>query len=210
MSEVSEHYDSMTGVILAGGKSSRMGTDKALLPIGGKPCIQHVRDILREVFNDVIAISDHGDRYAFLSLPVLKDIWKGSGPIGGIHSALTQITTDDAFITSCDLPGITSTMIRRVARIGAGEDAVVFKASDGLIQPLFGVYRKSCLPQLRRHLASRQYSIVKFLEDIRVLYLTLDDILGDDALGYRLQSMNSPEDYRQVVESLFFRTGDDR
>src|SRR3972149_1031162 len=104
----------ITAAILAGGKSSRMGTDKALLKIGDAAFIERIARTARSVFERVILISDANEKYSSLPLPIYLDLFPQCGPLGGLHSALVHSSTPYVFVTPCDLPLITAAMIQEL------------------------------------------------------------------------------------------------
>ncbi len=134
----------ITGCILAGGKSSRYGTDKALIRIGEQTIIEKLAHELSTVFSNVMIIANASDTYPFLKYPVHSDILRNIGPLGGIHSALTHAETEKIFLLSCDLPHMTSDFIRFVAEYPS-DRPITLPVTNGIIQPLCGVYSKACL-----------------------------------------------------------------
>ncbi len=178
----------IAGAVLAGGKSSRMGRDKALLTLGGKTIIERVVDRLREVFESIIIISDREASYAFLGVPVYGDIFKDCGPLGGIHAALTISKTNTIFVASCDLAFLTSSVILSIIDKPLRCDARVASTESGL-QPLCGLYSRRCLRVLQDHLTSGQLSVSKFLQDVSSTSIDLDEC------GLDLTNINTPDDY---------------
>ncbi len=137
-------HNLVTAIILSGGKSSRMGRNKALLKIGNKTIIERVRDQMEHLFNEVLLITNTPDEYKFLNLPIYEDIYKHKGPLAGIHSGLLNSSTDTNFIISCDLPLITKEMIEYLVEFKTNKLITVAQA-DGYIQQLAGKYSKDCL-----------------------------------------------------------------
>ena len=181
-----------------------MGSNKALLPLGGITCIEHIALRLREACRDVIIVSDESEPYAFLSLPVIPDIVKESGPLAGICSALSAMKTGSALVVSCDLPLVAVALLRMLCELGGGdEDAVIPVSEGGRIQPLCGIYRRSCLGALERDLASGQRSVVAWLERCRVRYVSVASLLTREVDSGLLLNMNTPEDYRRISRLHF-------
>lgn len=104
----------ITGVVLAGGKSRRMGRDKALLPIDGVPFISRILSTMREEFPDLIISAGEGDSYEQFRCRVAHDLFPDSGPLGGIHAALLATRADSIFITTCDMPFVSTMLIRHI------------------------------------------------------------------------------------------------
>ena len=137
-------YDDITAIILSGGKSTRMGTNKSFLKIGDKTVIERMRDLLQSIFKDVILITNDLDDYKFLGLPTYEDVFRLRGPLAGIHSGLKHSKTNTNFIISCDLPLMTKEMINYLIEYNTNKLITVAKA-DGFIQQLAGKYSKKCL-----------------------------------------------------------------
>jgi molybdopterin-guanine dinucleotide biosynthesis protein A len=145
----------ITGAVLAGGKSTRMGRDKALLDLQGRAFIQRIAETLQEVFQRVIVISDRGQGYRFLGLPIHGDVLKNCGPLAGIHAALKYSSTDTVFIVSCDLPFLTPAIVKQVVESRTHHD-VTLLATTNNVQPLCGLYERRCLPLVEKHLLNAQ------------------------------------------------------
>lgn len=137
-------HNTVTAIILSGGKSFRMGRNKALLKIGNKTIIEGVRDQMQQIFKDVLLITNTPDEYKFLDLPIYEDVYKHKGPLAGIHSGLLNSSTETNFIISCDLPLITKEMIEYLVEFKTNKLITVAQA-DGYIQQLAGKYSKNCL-----------------------------------------------------------------
>ncbi len=155
----------ITGAILAGGQSTRMGQDKALLTLNGKSFIQRIAEELQKIFTDVIVISDFAGCYDFLHLPVYGDIYKNCGPLSGIHSALVNSNSKSVFVASVDLPLASCVLMKYIIDRSHAEDTTLFFVDDR-IQPLFGLYNRTCLPILINHLEEKQYSVQYFIKNI--------------------------------------------
>lgn len=132
-------YSDITGIILSGGKSSRMGTNKSLLVINGKTIIERIRDLMQGIFKEVILVTNEPDEYQFLDLRIYEDVFKGYGPLAGIHSGLLHSTTQKNFIISCDVPLMTEQMIKYLVEFKTKKSITIAKA-DGFIQQLVGIY----------------------------------------------------------------------
>lgn len=135
-------YNDITGIILAGGKSSRMGVNKALLPLNGKPIIEHTASLLKSLFPSVILITNQPDEYSFLELEAFADVYPGRGPIAGIHSGLIHSKTERNFVISCDVPLISGELIEYIVNYKTIYPITLFKA-EGFLQHLCGMYNKS-------------------------------------------------------------------
>jgi len=188
----------ITGVILAGGKSSRFGVNKALLEINGSKLIDRVTGLLISIFERVILITNSPDEYLYLGLPIREDLIKGLGPIGGILTGLEDINDEAGFFIACDMPFVSEDLIRYIVSVRGGFDAVVPKI-DWKIEPLHALYRKSCLPVIRGLIASGVYQTIKAFDMLNVRYLNEAEIRANDPQMRSFFNVNSPE---ELVDTL--------
>jgi molybdopterin-guanine dinucleotide biosynthesis protein A len=140
-------HDDITAFILSGGKSSRMGTNKAFLDIDGKSLIERMLELLDPIFSEVAISSNEPELYNFLGKKIIKDFYPGRGPLAGIHSVLNSTTSQWNFIISCDMPFISKELIVYLTDYKTDSKILLPKA-DGRIQPLCGIYSKSVLPDV--------------------------------------------------------------
>lgn len=139
-----EKYSDITGIILSGGLSSRMGVDKGLLKIGYKSIIERLSTLMSRLFQNILISTNDFERYNFISSPMVADIYKGFGPISGIHATLVASKTEKNFILSCDMPLISEEMIRYIVEFNSTKQISV-PFADGRSQYLCGVYNKSVI-----------------------------------------------------------------
>jgi len=133
----------ITGIILAGGKSSRMGSDKGLLLLNNKPFIQHIVEALQPLVNEVIIVSNNSD-YDIFKLKRVNDLIEGSGPLAGIYTGLHHSKTESNFVLSCDVPLInTETLEKLTNQIDENADVIQIE-SNGKTMPLIAIYKKHC------------------------------------------------------------------
>jgi molybdopterin-guanine dinucleotide biosynthesis protein A len=193
---------SMTGVILAGGASHRMGTDKSFLDLGGTPVIGHVIEILTAVFSRVLIITNDPDKYARFGLPTRPDIIPGLGVLGGIHAALSHIADDAAFVAASDMPFIKPAVVDYL--IGAFQDTdAVVPYLAGEYEPLLAVYSRRCLGAVERTIADRKRRAVDLLPSVRLKVIREDELAAIDPDLISIFNINTPEDYeraRRIVE----------
>jgi len=161
------------GAILAGGKSRRMGEDKALLQIGGKPLIGRIANVLQDVCSEVIIVGGESSKFASVGVRWIPDVVTNQGPLGGIQSALMHLKTDTV-ISACDLPSITPDLIRfLLSRHDILQSQITVARSERTIQPLLGVYSSSCLSQLNAFLGFGGRKVGEFLDMCQVTYVPL-------------------------------------
>ncbi len=183
--------NSVAGAVLAGGHSSRMGRNKALISVGGKPMIQTITNTMCQLFAEVVIISDQRGSYQFLGLPIIHDIHKDLGPIGGIHAALTELDTPAAFIMGCDTPFVSTEIVEYIVNYPA--DAPVKAALvDTTIQPLCALYRRDCLPVINDQICRGTRKLSDLLNSLRTAVVPITP----DLPFYRphlLQNINDPK-----------------
>ncbi len=205
-------YDDITAIILSGGKSLRMGTNKSFLKIGNKTVIERMRDLLQSIFKDVILITNESDDYKFLGLPIYEDVFRHKGPLAGIHSGLKNSKTNINFIISCDLPFMTREMINYLIEYKTNKLITVAKA-DGFIQQLAGKYSKECLSPsekiLKEGIENENRDAVQKKRKCNVLSL-IDlvgaEIISAESLPFYNEdlyfNMNKTEDYELLLRKL--------
>jgi len=191
---------SITGIILVGGKSRRMGNDKAFLEIEGIPLFERVLQAMMENFTSILLIGDCRERYAHYDLPVVADLYPGSA-LGGLYSGLVSASTEFVFVAPCDMPFPSAALIRLIYSKADHFDAVVPRTSAGL-EPLFALYRKSCLEPIRRLLETGNYRVFDFFPEVKVRYLDAEE-MNRVADGERtLLNINTPQEFAMLKEKL--------
>jgi molybdenum cofactor guanylyltransferase len=191
----------VTGVILAGGKSSRMGQNKALLSLGGMRLIERVVGVLRQVFSELLLVTNTAESYADLGLPMVADVFPDKGSLGGIYSAIHAASTPFSFVVACDMPFLQAPVIRYLLAQIADCD-VVIPDVHGELQPLHAVYSKACLPAILRRLEANRLKIVGFLPEVRVRTVQEDELQPLDPDGLAFQNLNTPEEFRVAMQRL--------
>ena len=182
-----------TGIILAGGKSSRFGRDKALEPIDGKPLIQRIKEDFDILFQEVIIIANEPEKYEFLGVDIHKDIIPGLGPIGGLFTGLTVTGCDWSFFAACDMPFINKRLVRALAALRPGYD-VVAPRIGWKIEPLHAFYHRCCLDPLRKIIDSGQRQIIPLFKQVRVRFVEEEEIRAIDPELTSFFNINFPED----------------
>ena len=190
-------YKDVTGVILAGGKSSRYGTNKALAKINGIPLIEKVIRVMGSLFQDLVLITNTPDEYAYLELPMYEDIIKGLGPIGGIYTALQSIENDAGFFVACDMPFLNPDLIRHMVKIRGGFD-VVIPEIDGKLEPLHALYAGRCIAAVKRLVDLHQYQIFRFFSEVSVRHVKENEIRRFDPEFKSFFNINRPEELGEV------------
>jgi molybdopterin-guanine dinucleotide biosynthesis protein A len=182
----------ITGAILAGGKSSRMGANKALLNLDGRPFVAHVADTLQNIFERIIVVANDPSAYGFLRMEVFRDVYQELGPLGGIHSALVNAGSADIFVIACDTPFVTRDLVKYIVGFDSNAPAKIPSFNQRL-HPLCGVYRHDCLQAVVDRLESRRLRVLDFVESIHAEVIPI----SPDLPFYRenlFDNFNAPED----------------
>lgn len=187
-----------SAIILAGGSSSRMKTNKAMLEINGKTIIQIIIDRLVSHFKEMLIISNQPEQYSHFGLPIYGDIFLNRGPLAGIHSGLTHISSRGAFFVACDMPFVNLGLARELTANLDAYQAVVPRLGHYL-QPLHAAYRKDCLPAVEDALQRERPKIMSFYERVNISYFDFDKHpqYHWDKVFF---NVNTPEDYEQALK----------
>jgi molybdenum cofactor guanylyltransferase len=183
----------VSGIILAGGKSSRYGSNKALVEVDGARLIERAVRVMTAVFRQVILVTNAPADYAFLKLPMVEDLIKGLGPIGGIYTGLETISENAGFVVACDMPFLQEGLIRHMVKVREDFDTVVPRMG-WMIEPLHALYSKKCLPVIKAAIAAREYQTVKCFHKLRVKYLEREELLAFDPKLMSFFNINEPKD----------------
>ena len=188
----------ITGVILAGGNSSRMGTNKAFLMIHNKPMITHIYELLETFFPCIVISTSQPELFAFLDAATIADETRGLGPMGGIFSCLKSITTEKAFVTACDLPFINRELIRLIVQNSADFDFVVPSTDKEKLEPLCAVYDKNMLNVMAEMIRMNDLSLqhLKNKCNTKVIYVKEELQNYNDKL---FQNINTSSDFEKYI-----------
>lgn len=195
----------LSGIILCGGNSSRMQTNKALLKLGDKTVIEIIAAKLKSIFNEVLISANDSKEYDFLKLPVVNDVFISKGPLAGIHSALKYSSIEKNFIISCDMPLISVEFIKYLINLNS-EKSILLPKSNGRIQQLCGIYSKSVIDEIENifKLSEKNKnikgSIYELLERASIEFIDVDDLNFYNKNIFL--NMNSPEDY-ELIKDIF-------
>jgi len=188
----------ITGIILAGGKSSRMGTDKSLLVWKDKTLIEHAIDTLKPLCSKVI-ISSNKQVYNFTGCEIWPDELPQQAPMIGIYSCLKRSETSINIILSCDMPFLGADLLQHLVGSYGNQPILVPIHDDGLIEPLCGVYRKTIIPHLEKYIQNNNLSLNKFIQEYARQFLKI----GKELPFYRsnmFANINTPADLKNLLK----------
>jgi molybdopterin-guanine dinucleotide biosynthesis protein A len=184
----------VTGVVQAGGRSTRMGGEpKALIELGGRRIVERVVAAIAPVVDDVLVVTNTPELYAFLGLRMVGDVFPDHGSLGGIYSGLAAAKGDAAFTVACDMPFLRADVARLVLERAADADVVIPRVGDQL-ETLHAVYAKACLPHIEARLRAGRLKIVGFFDAVRVLEIPESDVrrLADPEVVF--MNVNTPDE----------------
>jgi molybdopterin-guanine dinucleotide biosynthesis protein A len=192
-------------IVLAGGKSTRFGRDKASEPLLGQPLLQHVLGRLEEVVAEFVIVKARGQVLPEFEtarpVTVAEDLYPESGPLGGLYTGLQALRAEAALAVACDMPLLQPGLVRELFRLLPGHD-VVIPTSDDYAQPLCAVYAKTCAEPIRRRLDAGQFKLMGFFADVRVLEVQPQSWRRFDPEGLSFRNLNRPEDLAEVEALL--------
>jgi molybdopterin-guanine dinucleotide biosynthesis protein A len=190
------------GVVLAGGKSSRMGKSKAELPFLGEPLLRRVVGRLSAAVDDVVVIGPLSLQALVPDVTVISDVISPMGPLGGLYTALTTAPGERLFLVACDMPLLQPGLVRAmlaVAEASEASDAVTL-VSRGRMEPLHTVYARSCLPAVEEALAAEQRALHHVLERLSVVMVSQELLAREDPNKVSALNVNTPEEWGHALQ----------
>ncbi len=203
---------SVAGIVLAGGKSRRMGTDKALVAFRGRMLIERVVDALTQVCGQIVIVADDGRPYARFDARVVPDTLPDFGPLAGLHAGLSAMRADLGVVVAVDMPFLNPALLRAMIAAAEGWDAVIpalaaevsadalkqQRAKDLDLHPLHAVYRRTCLPSIQAAIDRGDRRLNSFLPDVKVRYFRAEEMRAHDPDLLSLMNVNTPDELRQA------------
>lgn len=193
----------LSAAVLAGGKSLRMGQNKAFLPLvdGGPPMLAIVLSRLKAVAEEVLVVAENQPRYAPFGARVVPDLHPEIGALGGIHAAVSQAAHEHCLVVACDMPFLDAGLLERMAREPRDYDVLVPRipgqsrqGGEGLVyQTLHAIYSKRCLPAIEARIGGGNRQVISFFEDVGVRTIGLADVLTWDPTLATFFNANTPD-----------------
>jgi len=196
----------LTLAIMAGGKSSRMGTDKSFVQLLGKPMIEHLLEKVTDLGqSETILITNRPTEYNHLNIPMYGDALPEKGSLGGIYTAVHHSSSPYTLVVACDMPFVNPSLLKHMISLSEGDafDVIVPRV-DGYPEGLHAIYSKACLEPIRQRLDADKLKVMGFYEDVRVRYLDESEYQQFDAKGLSFYNVNTPqelEDARRLAET---------
>lgn len=190
------------GVVLCGGRSSRMGRPKALLPFGEETLVQRVVRILSGVVDPIVVVAAADQALPALpsTVRVVRDVQEYAGPLAGMGLGLAALAADAdaAYVSACDAPLLRTDFVRHVIAALGDHDAAV-PWDDGFYHPLAGVYRTNLSAKIEALVAAGQLRPLHLIESVRTRPIPLDDLGGVDSALDSLRNVNTLDEYRAAL-----------
>ncbi len=192
----------MTLAVLAGGASTRMGRNKALLSVRGRPLIAHIIERLRPVVDEVLVVTRSPETYAFLNVPTATDYFPGVGPLAGLHAALKDARGDLVVTVACDMPFVRPEVFAYLIRLTTNVDVVMPRLKDRE-EPLHAVYRRrTCLPAVEEAIREGKRRLIAFLSQVRVRYVEEEELRSAGLDLRSFVNVNTPGEWAAALRAL--------
>lgn len=185
----------VSAILLSGGRSARMGQDKARIDWDGKPLVTHMVQLLQNLFQEILLVTGDTPRYTeIVDVPVLPDRRKGLGPLGGIHTGLHASSNDWNLVLACDMPYVRLSLIARLVDEVDDRYKVVVPEVTGYFEPLLALYHKSCLPEVDRLIAAHRLKPIELYTLVPTKVLPHEYIERIDPGLSSFFNLNAPHD----------------
>lgn len=196
----SSSFNNFTGIILAGGKSTRMGQDKVFIPFQGVPLIERILTIITPLFAEIIIVAPQVSNFEKYPVKAVEDLYPDGGALGGLYTGLYYATNPWVFVTACDTPFLSAKLMGALMKKAEDCQVVIPRTAEGL-QPLCALYHKDCLGPIKALLEQGELKIIEFFPQVKVHYFEETELA---ALGLSPQiffNINTPQDLKKA-ESL--------
>ena len=187
----------LTGLVLAGGSSRRMGRDKALLELDGVALVQLVVERLEGICEEVLIVGGDPAAYPDLGARLVADVFAGVGVLGGIHAGLQAAECELALAVGCDMPFLDVDLLLAFADWAKGHDVALLRQGEQ-VEPLHSAYRRTCLTPIEQAILSGERRVVSFFPHVSVRYVTPEEVASFDPELRSFRNINTAEEWRAV------------
>ena len=189
--------DNFTGIILSGGKSTRMGENKAFIEIEGIPIIQRIHTLFEKLFKEIIIVTDQKERFSNISAKIYSDLIPNKGVLGGIYTGLFFSSFQYTFCVACDMPFLKESVIKFLLDKIENYEVVVPKTKDGF-QPLHAIYSKNCLEPIKKIIEQNKFKILDLYPMVRAKIIMEKEFSYLDPMNKSFININTPEDLDHI------------
>jgi len=190
--------NSITGIILSGGKSTRMGENKAFIEIEGAPIVSRIHNLFKELFKEVVIVTNQQELFKNFDSKIYSDLLPNKGVLGGLYTGLFFSTFHYSFCVACDMPFIKKSLVQYIIKNIDGEDVVVPRTIDGL-QPMHAVYSKNCLDPIKNIIEQGKYKIIDIYNRVNVKIIEEKYFISIDPFRESFVNVNTPEELRSII-----------
>lgn len=188
----------VSGIVLAGGRSRRLGTNKAVVRVGGVRLIERVLGHMRQLCDDLVIVTNEPAPYRDLGERLVGDVWPGMGSLGGIYSGLRAARYDRGLVAGCDMPFLNAGLLRLMIDLSRDYDVVIPRLDDGRMEPLHAVYGRACLEPMEAQLQASDLRIINILPHLRVRYLEQGELEALDPQHLSFFNVNTRQDLERA------------
>jgi molybdopterin-guanine dinucleotide biosynthesis protein A len=188
-----ETTNKISGIILSGGKSVRMGENKAFIEIDGVPIIHRIYNLFKELFQEIIIVTNHKELFLNFNSKIYTDLLPNKGALGGLYTGLFFSNFSYSFCVACDMPFINKSLVQYLIKNIEDYDVIVPLAKDGL-QPLHAIYSKNCLDPIKKTIGKGKYKVIDIYSLVKVKILKEEDFGFLDPLRESFINVNTPEE----------------
>jgi molybdopterin-guanine dinucleotide biosynthesis protein A len=190
----------ITGIILSGGKSLRMGgQNKAFLKIDGVPIVKRIQILFEKIFEEIIIVTDQEELFSSFNARIYGDLIPGRGALGGLYTGLSYSSFPFSFCVACDMPFLKESVIEYLIQSIDAHDAFVPRTKDGL-EPLHALYSKNCLEAIKKTMEKENYKIIDFYPLVRVKVIEEINFFSLDPTRESFINVNTPEELMRTQE----------
>jgi molybdopterin-guanine dinucleotide biosynthesis protein A len=187
----------ITGIILSGGKSIRMGENKAFIEIEGMPIIKRIHSLFERIFEEIIIVTNEEELYRTLNAKICSDLFQNGGVIGGLYTGLFFSSLPYSFCVASDMPLLKESVIEYLIRNMEDYDVVVPRTKDGL-QPLHAIYSKQCLDPIKIIIAQKKHRIIDLYEMVRTKIIEEYEFISLDPERESFININTPDELLRI------------
>jgi molybdopterin-guanine dinucleotide biosynthesis protein A len=184
---------------MAGGQSSRMGTDKSFVLFEGRPMIENVLETVAGLGDEILLITNKPDDYAHLNLPMVGDVYPDHGPLGGIFTAVHAAAYPHTLVVACDMPWLNRPLLEYMIGLRQTADIIVPRW-EKFPEPLHAIYSKACLDPIEAKLKEKRLKITGFFGQVEVRFVDRAEIEKFDKDGRSFANINSPQDLEEASD----------
>lgn len=186
--------------IQAGGKSSRMGQDKGLMPFGEITLVEYIYQQISTLGEGVFIVSNNQEEYQKFNLPVFSDVHKDIGALGGIHTILSHMKSEYCLVLACDMPFVNLELVSFMLSEAANHDVVVPRLGrDDFLEPFKAVYSKKCLSAVEAAIEDGRRRVISFFANVRVRVVRPSEVKRFDPEYKSFINVNTPDEYERAL-----------